>query len=45
MEPADDDVNPVLTISLSPAVDRDRVQTFRIDGARLLFGGGARRGF
>ena len=44
-EPAEDDTNPVLTISLSPAVDRDRVQTFRIDGARLLFGGGARRGF
>ena len=41
-EPADDDTNPVLTISLSPAVDRDRVQTFRIDGSRLLFGGGGR---
>ena len=44
-EPAEDDANPVLTISLSPAVDRDRVQTFQVDGARLLFGGGARRGF
>ena len=42
-EPADDDAAPVLTISLSPAVDRDRVQTFQVDGARLLFGGGARR--
>ena len=42
-EPADDDENPTLTISLSPAVDRDRVQTFQIDGARLLFVGG--RGF
>ena len=35
----------MLTISLSPAVDRDRVQTFRIDGSRILFGGGGRRGF
>ena len=42
-EPADDDASPVLTISLSPAVDRDRVQTFQVDGARLLFGSGARR--
>ena len=41
-EPADDDANPTLTISLSPAVDRDRVQTFQIDGSRLLFGGGGR---
>ena len=41
-EPADDDANPTLTISLSPAVDRDRVQTFKIDGSRLLFGGGGR---
>jgi hypothetical protein len=41
-EPADDDANPVLTISLSPAVDRDRVQTFRVDGSRLLFGGSGR---
>ena len=39
-EPEDGDVNPTLTISLSPAVDRDRVQTFQIDGARILFGGG-----
>ena len=31
-----------LTISLSPAVDRDRVQTFLIDGSRLLFGGSGR---
>jgi hypothetical protein len=44
-EPADDDPNPTLTISLSPAVDRDRVQTFQVDGVRLLFGGGAGRGF
>ena len=44
-EPADDDPNPTLTISLSPAVDRDRVQTFLVDGARILFGGGAGRGF
>ena len=41
-EPADDDPNPTLTISLSPAVDRDRVQTFLIDGSRILFGGGGR---
>ena len=41
-EPADDDANPTLTISLSPAVDRDRVQTFQIDGSRILFGGGGR---
>ena len=41
-EPADDDAQPVLTISLSPAVDRDRVQTFRVDGSRILFGGGGR---
>jgi hypothetical protein len=41
-EPADGDVNPTLTISLSPAVDRDRVQTFQIDGSRILFGGGGR---
>jgi len=44
-EPAADDANPTLTISLSPAVDRDRVQTFQIDGSRILFGGGNRRGF
>ena len=43
-EPADDDANPTLTISLSPAVDRDRVQTFQVDGARLLFGGNTGRG-
>ena len=42
-EPADDDANPSLTICLSPAVDRDRVQTFQVDGSRILFGGGARR--
>ena len=41
-EPAEDDANPVLTMSLSPAVDRDRVQTFQIDGSRLLFGGSGR---
>ena len=41
-EPADDDATPTLTMSLSPAVDRDRVQTFQIDGTRLLFGGGGR---
>ena len=41
-EPEDDDTNPTLTISLSPAVDRDRVQTFMIDGSRLLFGGSGR---
>ena len=44
-EPADDDANPTLTICLSPAVDRDRVQTFQIDGSRILFGGGNGRGF
>ncbi|MDO5443441.1 MAG: family 43 glycosylhydrolase [Bacteroidia bacterium] len=43
-EPADDDPQPSLMISLSPAVDRDRVQTFAVDGARILFGGGAGRG-
>ena len=41
-EPEDSDANPTLTISLSPAVDRDRVQTFKIDGSRLLFGGSGR---
>ena len=30
-EPAEDDANPVLTMSLSPAVDRDRVQTSPVD--------------
>ena len=40
----DDDAQPTLMISLSPAVDRDRVQTFAVDGARILFGGGAGRG-
>ena len=35
----DGDASPTLTISLSPAVDRDRVQTFQVDGARILFGG------
>jgi hypothetical protein len=44
-EPAAGDVNPTLTICLSPAVDRDRVQTFQVDGARLLFGGGRGFGF
>ena len=44
-EPEDGDANPTLTISLSPAVDRDRVQTFLIDGSRILFGGGGGRGF
>ena len=43
-EPEDDDAQPTLMISLSPAVDRDRVQTFAVDGARILFGGGAGRG-
>ena len=43
-EPEDNDEQPSLMISLSPAVDRDRVQTFAIDGARILFGGGAGRG-
>lgn len=38
-EPEDGDASPTLTISLSPAVDRDRVQTFQVDGARILFGG------
>ena len=41
-EPADDDKTPSLTICLSPAVDRDRVQTFQIDGSRILFGGSGR---
>ena len=44
-EPEDGDANPTLTISLSPAVDRDRVQIFKIDGSRILFGGGTGRGF
>ena len=44
-EPEDDDANPTLTISLSPAVDRDRVQLFNVDGTRILFGGGGGRGF
>ncbi len=36
-EPEEGDAQPTLTLNLSPAVDRDRVQEFTIDGARLLF--------
>ena len=43
--PAADDAQPQLTIELSPATRFDVVQLFRVDGMRILFGGGGRRGF
>ena len=43
--PAADDVQPQLTIELSPATRFDVVQLFQVDGMRVLFGSGARRGF
>jgi hypothetical protein len=36
-EPDPSDKQPTLTMNLSPAVDRDRIQTFTIDGIRILF--------
>ena len=36
-EPDPSDEQPTLTMNLSPAVDRDRIQTFTIDGIRILF--------
>ncbi len=43
--PAADDAQPQLTIELSPATRFDVVQLFQVDGMRILFGGGGRRGF
>ena len=43
--PAADDAQPQLTIELSPATRFDVVQLFQVDGMRVLFGSGARRGF
>ena len=43
--PAADDASPQLTIELSPATRFDVVQLFKVDGMRILFGSGARRGF
>ena len=43
--PAVDDPQPQLTIELSPATRFDVVQYFQVDGMRVLFGSGARRGF
>ncbi|NLD21929.1 MAG: family 43 glycosylhydrolase [Bacteroidales bacterium] len=36
-EPEETDLHPTLTLNLSPAVDRDRVQYFAVDGLRILF--------
>ena len=43
--PAADDPAPQLTVELSPATRFDVVQLFSVDGMRVLFGGGGRRGF
>ena len=43
--PAADDPQPQLTIELSPATRFDVVQYFQVDGMRVLFGSGVRRGF
>ena len=43
--PAADDAQPQLVIELSPATRFDVVQLFQVDGMRILFGSGARRGF
>jgi hypothetical protein len=43
--PAADDAAPQLTIELSPATRFDVVQLFTVDGMRIMFGSGARRGF
>jgi hypothetical protein len=43
--PAADDAQPQLTIELSPATRFDVVQLFKVDGMRIMFGSGARRGF
>jgi hypothetical protein len=43
--PAADDPQPQLTVELSPATRFDVVQYFQVDGMRILFGSGARRGF
>ena len=42
--PAADDEQPQLTIELSPATRFDVVQLFTVDGMRVMFGGGGRRG-
>ncbi|MCR5827038.1 MAG: family 43 glycosylhydrolase [Bacteroidales bacterium] len=43
--PAADDAAPQMTIELSPATRFDVVQLFTVDGMRIMFGSGARRGF
>jgi hypothetical protein len=43
--PSADDAQPQLTVELSPATRFDVVQLFSVDGMRVLFGGGGRRGF
>jgi len=44
-EPATDDVQPTLTIDLSPATRFDVVQIFMIDSVRLMFNSGRGFGF
>lgn len=43
--PSADDKQPSLMIELSPATRFDVVQLFTVDAVRILFGGGAGRGF
>jgi len=43
--PAADDKQPSITVELSPATRFDVVQLFKVDGMRVLFGSGERRGF
>lgn len=43
--PLADDVQPFITVELSPATRFDVVQLFKVDGMRVLFGSGERRGF
>jgi hypothetical protein len=42
-EPADDDLQPSITIDLGPATEFDPIQRFRVDSSRILFAAG--RGF
>ncbi|NLD22581.1 MAG: family 43 glycosylhydrolase [Bacteroidales bacterium] len=43
--PDPSDKQPTLTLNLSPSVDRDRTQTFTVDGIRLLFNNSRAGGF
>lgn len=43
-EPEDDDAEPYIMVELSPATRFDAVDFFTIDGLRLMFGTGSRRG-